>query len=51
MPLVAIDRKQYAIVVPLLAAIPKAALTKPIASLAAHRTEIVAAIDLVVTGA
>ena len=49
-PSATIDGAEYVIVVPLLAAIPKAALGKPIASLAAHRVDVIAAIDLLITG-
>jgi len=41
---------EYVLVVPLLAAIPKVALGKSIGSLATSRTEIIAALDLLLTG-
>jgi toxin CcdB len=41
---------EYVLLVPLLAAIPKAALGKTVGSLTSRRAEIIAALDLLLTG-
>jgi toxin CcdB len=49
-PTVKIDNIEYVLVVQDLASIPLSALSKRITNIAAKRTEIVAAIDLLITG-
>jgi toxin CcdB len=49
-PDVTIDGVAYVLVVPLVSAIASSRLGKPVASLAAHRSEVIAALDLVFTG-
>ena len=46
MPLVSVDGEDYALVVPAMAAIARNTLGKPVGSLARHRTDILAALDL-----
>lgn len=49
-PIAEIGGVEYVLVVPLLAAIPRAALGAAIVSLASRRTDVIAAIDLLFTG-
>ena len=50
MPLVVIDGHDYALVVPLLAAVSRSLLRKPVGSLLAQRADVIAALDLLFTG-
>ena len=49
-PMVKLDATEYILVVQELAAIPVTALGKHVASLAAHRCDVIAALDLLITG-
>lgn len=49
-PTVKIDNHEYVLVVQDLASIPLSALSKRITNIAAKRTEIIAALDLLITG-
>lgn len=49
-PIANIEGVDYVLVVPLLAAVAASTLGKPHASLAHHRADVIAAIDLVFTG-
>ena len=49
-PVFAIDGKDYVMATHLLVAVPEAALTKPVANLAAHHDEIIAALDMIIHG-
>jgi toxin CcdB len=49
-PILAIDSKQYVMITPQLAGISTQELGKPLANLAAERSIIIAALDLLITG-
>jgi toxin CcdB len=49
-PVVKIDNHEYVLVVQDLASIPLSALSKRVTNIAAKRTEIIAALDLLITG-
>jgi len=49
-PIVVVESREYALVVPALAAIAKSTLGKPVGSLAARRFEIIAALDMLIAG-
>lgn len=49
-PVVEIDGERFAIMVNLMATIPRAVLARPVASLAEHRNDIIAALDFLFTG-
>jgi toxin CcdB len=49
-PTASIAGIEYVLVVPLLASIPKTALGKPVGSLTSRRADIIAALDLLLTG-
>lgn len=49
-PVVEIEGKRFVVMVNLMATIPRAVLTHPVASLAEHRTDIIAALDFLFTG-
>jgi len=50
MPIFEIEGQRYAMLTPQLAGIPMKILGKEIANLLSYRTEIVAALDLLITG-
>lgn len=49
-PIVVVEGREYALVVPALAAIARNTLGAPVSSLAARRSEIIAALDLLIAG-
>lgn len=49
-PIVTIRDAEYVVLVPSLAAVPSVSLGEIVGSLASHRVELIAAIDLLVTG-
>jgi toxin CcdB len=49
-PTATVERREYVIVLQELAAIPRSALGEPVASLAARRVELIAALDVLFTG-
>ena len=50
MPVVVVDGREYTIVVPLMAAIAKNTLGKPVGTLASRRADVIAALDLLLAG-
>jgi hypothetical protein len=50
-PIVAVRDADYVVLLPLLATVPSASLGEIVGSLALHRSALIAAIDLLVTGA
>ena len=49
-PVLTIDGKRYVMVTPQLAGIPRKLLGAPVAELSSHRAEIMAALDMLVSG-
>src|SRR3954471_18306022 len=49
-PTVAVRDAEYVVLVPLLASVPNASLGEIVGSLASHRSALIAAVDLLVTG-
>lgn len=49
-PLVRVGGEEYVAVFPLIAAVPKASLGEVVGSLAARRADLIAALDLLITG-
>jgi hypothetical protein len=50
-PAVTVRDAEYVVLVPLLASVPSTSLGEIVGSLASHRTALIAAVDLLVTGA
>ena len=50
MPVVKVDGQEFIIMVPLLAGIASGELGTPVASVSQHRSEVVAALDFLITG-
>jgi len=49
-PLVKVRGDEYVVVVPMIAAVPRASLGEVVGSLASHRAALIAALDLLITG-
>jgi toxin CcdB len=49
-PLVKVRGEEYVVVVPMIAAVPKASLGDVVGSLASRRAELIGALDLLITG-
>jgi toxin CcdB len=49
-PIMTVGGQEYALVFPLMASVPQAALGEVVGSLAAHRATLIAALDLLITG-
>lgn len=49
-PLVKVRGEEYVAVIPMIAAVPRAALGEVVGSLAARRADLIAALDLLITG-